>query len=125
MEHDRGGINIFTYFTYISYIYNDFVFQGNAHLSCFDQLKFLILDEADRMVERGHFAELKDILHKINGQPLCDDGRRQKLVFSATLTLPKKKKKKGKKPDGQTGGIGIQLFYCITGFVCKIKDWGV
>ena len=73
------------------------------------------------MVERGHFAELKDILHKINGQPLCDEGRRQKLVFSATLTLPKKKKKKGKKSDGQTGGIGTLLFYCIVGLCVRLK----
>lgn len=72
-------------------------------------MKFLVLDEADRMVERGHFAELRDILEKVNGQPLCDGGRRQKLVFSATLTLPKKKKKKGKKSGGQDAGIGTHI----------------
>ena len=91
--------------------------QGNPHLSCFDQLKFLVLDEADRMVERGHFAELKDILHKINGQPLSDGCKRQKFVFSATLTLPKKKKRKGKKDGGQDTGIGT-LIVCVRVCVC-------
>jgi len=81
--------------------------QGNPHLSHFEQLKFLVLDEADRMVERGHFAELRDILHKINGQPLSDGGRRQKLVFSATLTLPKKRRKRGKKSSNQEQGLGM------------------
>ena len=93
------------YFTIIYYIYGYFIFQDNPHLSCFDRLKFLVLDEADRMVERGHFAELKDILHKINSQPLCEGCKRQKLVFSATLTLPKKRRK-GKKGGGQDTGIG-------------------
>ena len=72
-------------------------------------MKFLVFDEADRMVEQGHFAELRDILQKVNGQPLCDGGRRQKLVFSATLTLPKKKRKKGKKNGGQDAGIGAYI----------------
>ena len=72
-------------------------------------MKFLVLDEADRMVERGHFAELRDILHKINGQPLCAEGRRQKLVFSATLTLPKKKRKKGKRSGGEEAEIGAHI----------------
>ena len=58
------------------------------------------------MVERGHFVELRDILHKVNGQPLSDGRRRQKLVFSATLTLPKKRRKRGKKIRHQEEGLG-------------------
>jgi len=58
------------------------------------------------MVERGHFTELRDILEKINGQPLIDGCRRQKLVFSATLTLPKKRKRKSQKNGRQDVGIG-------------------
>ena len=126
MEHDRRGIiylciSLYLYGNFVFqdiYVFHcDFVFQGNSHLSHFDQLKFLVLDEADRMVERGHFAELKDILHKINGQPLSDGCKRQKLVFSATLTLPKKKKRKGKKDGGQDTGIGT-LIVCICVYVC-------
>ena len=83
-----------------------FSLQGNSHLTHFEQLKFLVLDEADRMVERGHFVELRDILHKVNGQPLSDGRRRQKLVFSATLTLPKKRRKRGKKIRHQEEGLG-------------------
>lgn len=114
MEHDRRGrgIFIFMYFNDTQCIYYGFIFQGNPHLSCFDQLKFLVLDEADRMVERGHFTELKDILHRINGQPLCDGHRRQKLVFSATLTLPKKRRKKDRKSgrqESQDAGIGAHI----------------
>ena len=83
------------------------------------------------MVEQGHFAELKDILHKINGQPLCDGGRRQKLVFSATLTLPKKRKRKGKKGTGQDAGIGMPLSIqweiytvcCVSSVNCRRVDF--
>ena len=45
--------------------------------------RYLVIDEADRMVEKGHFQELHHILERLNASP----ARRQTFVFSATLTL--------------------------------------
>ncbi|KAJ7158246.1 ATP-dependent RNA helicase [Mycena crocata] len=63
-------------------------------------LKFLVLDEADRMIEAGHFAELENILRltlreskadqievdadEVDGEPVKDG--LQTFVFSATLS---------------------------------------
>ncbi|XP_060536730.1 ATP-dependent RNA helicase DDX24 [Cylas formicarius] len=60
--------------------------QGNPHLLKVASIKFLAIDETDRMLERDHFQELHSLLEKIN---LDDDKRkaRQNFVFSATLTL--------------------------------------
>jgi ATP-dependent RNA helicase DDX24/MAK5 len=56
------------------------------------QLKFFILDEADRLVVQNHdraFPELKMIFGKLQQQQKQSNRpRRQTLVFSATLTLP-------------------------------------
>lgn len=46
------------------------------------RVKFLILDEADRMVQVGHFKELDDILSRILKH---SNEARQVLLFSATL----------------------------------------
>lgn len=59
---------------------------GNRHLSQLENIKFLAIDETDRMIERGHFQELHQILERIN----FDDKKRQQrqnFVFSATLTM--------------------------------------
>ncbi|XP_030559627.1 ATP-dependent RNA helicase DDX24 [Drosophila novamexicana] len=60
--------------------------QGNQHLNKIENVNFLCIDETDRMVEKGHFEELRSLLKVLNA-----DGDRQKLrqnfVFSATLTL--------------------------------------
>lgn len=48
--------------------------------------RYLAIDETDRMLEKGHFAELHQLLERIN----LDEVKRQKrqnFVFSATLTL--------------------------------------
>ncbi|XP_074042289.1 ATP-dependent RNA helicase DDX24 [Leptinotarsa decemlineata] len=73
--------------------------QGNPHLSQIDNIRFLAIDETDRMLEKGHFQELHDILERIN----LDESKRkirQYFVFSATLTLvhemPKHLKTKSK-----------------------------
>ncbi|XP_018335713.1 ATP-dependent RNA helicase DDX24 [Agrilus planipennis] len=59
---------------------------GNSHLSSIDKIRFLAIDETDRMLERGHFQELHDILEKINLMQ-NEQKNRQNFVFSATLTL--------------------------------------
>lgn len=48
--------------------------------------RFLAIDETDRMLERGHFKELQNLLERLN----LDEKKkkqRQNFVFSATLTL--------------------------------------
>ncbi|KAL3696550.1 hypothetical protein R1sor_010626 [Riccia sorocarpa] len=87
--------------------------NGQTHLLELHSLSFFILDEADRMVEKGHFKELQSIIDSLpqnhkksaeeeensNFEGLNSDvgvevelpkmrKRRQTLVFSATLALP-------------------------------------
>ncbi|CAH0597139.1 unnamed protein product [Chrysodeixis includens] len=60
--------------------------QGQPHLQQLDTVKFLAIDETDRMIERGHFEELQPLLERLN----ADEERcaaRQNFVFSATLTM--------------------------------------
>lgn len=48
--------------------------------------RYLVIDETDRMLEKGHFQELQQLLEKIN----TNEKRlreRQTFVFSATLTM--------------------------------------
>ena len=60
--------------------------SGHPYLANLYQLKFLVIDEADRMLSAGHYSELLKILEFIDAVP--EDitvGKRQTLVFSATL----------------------------------------
>ncbi|KAG6930688.1 DEAD-box helicase 24 [Chelydra serpentina] len=59
--------------------------EKHPHLSNLRQLRCLVIDEADRMVERGHFLELSQLLEMLNDSQY--NPRRQTFVFSATLTL--------------------------------------
>ncbi|KAH7684635.1 DEAD box protein/DEAH protein box helicase, partial [Aphelenchoides avenae] len=47
-------------------------------------LKLFVVDEIDRMVERGHFDELEMIIRRVKD---LDNTKCQTLVFSATLTF--------------------------------------
>ena len=38
----------------------------NPHLSQVENIRHLVIDEADRMVEKGHFQELSSLLEMIN-----------------------------------------------------------
>lgn len=60
--------------------------QGNEHLSQTSSVKYLAIDETDRMVEQGHFQELKQLLELINSNETAKQ-HRQTFVFSATLTM--------------------------------------
>lgn len=76
--------------------------DGNEHLQKLADLKYLVVDETDRMAEKGHFAELEEILQILNTSE--NSAKRQSFIFSATLTmiheLPQylRKKKKQKSP---------------------------
>lgn len=57
------------------------------------QIKFLVLDEADRLLTEGHFKELEEILDALNKTNTNDDQTpsnpvldRQTLIFSATFS---------------------------------------
>ncbi|XP_061551352.1 LOW QUALITY PROTEIN: ATP-dependent RNA helicase DDX24 [Phycodurus eques] len=63
----------------------DLIKERHPHLLNLRQLKTLVIDEADRMVERGHFAELESVLEMLNTTQF--NPKRQKFVFSATLTM--------------------------------------
>ena len=58
--------------------------EGNEYLSRISEIKFLVVDEADRMIEKGHFSEMEKILGYINSDEKTKQ-RRQNFLFSATL----------------------------------------
>ncbi|XP_053701462.1 ATP-dependent RNA helicase DDX24 [Synchiropus splendidus] len=63
----------------------DLIREQHPHLQNLRQLRCLVIDEADRMVERGHFAELENLLELLNTTYF--NPSRQSFVFSATLTM--------------------------------------
>lgn len=40
--------------------------QGNDYLGNISKIRFLVIDEADRMIEKGHFGEMEKILALVN-----------------------------------------------------------
>ncbi|KAI6173046.1 ATP-dependent RNA helicase DDX24 [Aphelenchoides besseyi] len=58
--------------------------QRNDYASDFSRLRQVVIDEIDRMVEKGHFKEVENILEAIHANTLP---KLQTLVFSATLTF--------------------------------------
>ncbi|NXO96637.1 DDX24 helicase, partial [Certhia brachydactyla] len=84
----------------------ELVKERHPHLSNLRQLRCLVIDEADRMVEKGHFLELSQLLEILNDSQY--NPRRQTFVFSATLTLVHQtptrvlQKKNAKKIDKKT-----------------------
>lgn len=64
----------------------ELVNEGDPHLNKFQNINFFVVDETDRMIEKGHFEELKPILERLNADPM-KKAQRQNFIFSATLTL--------------------------------------
>ncbi|RZF47753.1 hypothetical protein LSTR_LSTR006017 [Laodelphax striatellus] len=95
-------------------------------------VRFLAIDEADRMTEVNHFPELRSLLELLNtDQASCK--HRQNFIFSATLTmvheLPKhvkkkleKQKKKGKITTDQTEGKLGKLVDLVGAKSAKVVD---
>ncbi|KAJ2417086.1 ATP-dependent RNA helicase [Coemansia sp. RSA 2530] len=64
----------------------DMVSTNDVYLNQLRSIRFLAIDEADRMLEPGHFKELKFIFKAVNEVTLQPrEGKRQTFVFSATL----------------------------------------
>ncbi|CAF0976960.1 unnamed protein product [Didymodactylos carnosus] len=68
--------------------------EGDKHISNLSQLRFLVIDETDRMIEKGHFVDLEKILNLCNNlihltysSEEMNHPQRQKFVFSATLMM--------------------------------------
>lgn len=70
------------------------------------QIKFLVVDEADRLLTEGHFKEAEEILSALDRQQDADEGDeenippRQTLVFSATFAKGLQQKLAGKGKHG-------------------------
>ena len=60
--------------------------EGHHHLAQLAKLAYLAIDETDRMIEKGHFEEVQNLLEVINNTE-SKNNRRQTFVFSATLSL--------------------------------------
>lgn len=77
-----------------------------------------MIDEADRMVEKGHFLELSQLLEILNDSQY--NPRRQTFVFSATLTLVHQtptrvlQKKNAKKMDKKTKLVSVYFLRLVT-----------
>lgn len=68
--------------------------SNNTNPSQFSHLKYLVLDEADRILQEGHFKEVQQIIEAL-GQPT----ERQTMVFSATFQKELQRQlTKGKRP---------------------------
>ncbi|XP_072895275.1 ATP-dependent RNA helicase DDX24 [Hemitrygon akajei] len=59
--------------------------ERHPHLCHLKQLRCLVIDEADRMVEKGHFAELSQLLELLQDKEYHP--KRRTFIFSATLTM--------------------------------------
>ncbi|KFY39833.1 hypothetical protein V494_03789 [Pseudogymnoascus sp. VKM F-4513 (FW-928)] len=72
-------------------------------------LKFLVVDEADRLLTEGHFKEAEEIISKLDRHDADDEEEhvitRQTLVFSATLAKGLQQKLSGK---GRLGDDGME-----------------
>lgn len=90
---------------------------GNEHLQKINNLKYFVVDETDRMIEKGHFAELEEILQVLNNSEGCT--KRQTFVFSATLTmiheLPQHSKKHKKKKPTMSKESRLNEFISMFG----------
>ncbi|KAG5518439.1 hypothetical protein PMAC_002834 [Pneumocystis sp. 'macacae'] len=62
--------------------------QNDCFLGMLSKIKFLVLDEADRLLQEGHFKELEKILNFLKKYKI----QRQVLVFSATFKKSLQKK---------------------------------
>ncbi|KAK4482506.1 hypothetical protein RD792_009665 [Penstemon davidsonii] len=102
---------------------------GEIHLVELHSLSFFVLDEADRMIEAGHFRELQSIIdmlpmkrESIENQPQntqnCETSsqrkKRQTFVFSATLALSSDFRKKLKRGSANAKKDGLNSIETLS-----------
>ena len=91
----------------------DLIEEGDPHLQGVRNLRYLAIDETDRMLEKGHFEELHKLLEMINSNKPHNCKKRQNFVLSATLSmvhdmpshLKNKKNKKALTSQGKLSDI--------------------
>jgi len=94
--------------------------QGHPYFTNFSALKFLVLDEADKMVERGHYQDLWNIVEKLNGAQ--GSKSRRNLVYSATLMVSRRiseRRNKKSTTSSQQDVMGVCVNNCGGGW-----GWG-
>jgi ATP-dependent RNA helicase DDX24/MAK5 len=85
--------------------------SGHGLLGSLKQIRFLVVDEADRLLSEGHYKELGEILDILDRkevvegeeaapEPITPNTQRQTLVFSATFHKGLQQKLASKKPQG-------------------------
>ena len=96
------------------------VLQGNPHLCEVEGVRFLVLDEADRMVERAHYQDLWSIMDRLKGA--SSHGRRRNLLYSATLTISRRiTEQRGRnKATSQQDIMGQGKGECSLEFACYV-----
>eukprot|EP00268_Persea_americana_P017430 TRINITY_DN18394_c0_g2_i2.p1 TRINITY_DN18394_c0_g2~~TRINITY_DN18394_c0_g2_i2.p1 ORF type:complete len:826 (+),score=210.34 TRINITY_DN18394_c0_g2_i2:168-2645(+) len=107
---------------------------GGEHLAELHSLSFFVLDEADRMIENGHFHELQSIIDMLPTIPGAVGGRsqvslncetisslqwkkRQTFVFSATIALSagfRKKLKRGSYKPKTSANDGMSSIEALS-----------
>jgi ATP-dependent RNA helicase DDX24/MAK5 len=84
--------------------------SSTALTDAFKQIKFLVVDEADRLLTEGHFKEAEEILNALDRQHDADEDydqntpTRQTLIFSATFAKGLQQKLAGKGKQGLMDG---------------------
>lgn len=89
--------------------------EGTGLIAWLRKTKFLVIDEADRLLSEGHFKEFEEIINVLNQEDANDEdedgavgsrSQRQTLVFSATFHkgLQQKLAGKGQRAKGKDGG---------------------
>ncbi|KXL43058.1 hypothetical protein M433DRAFT_74642 [Acidomyces richmondensis BFW] len=105
----------------------EMISSGHGTMNALKRIKFLVVDEADRLLSDGHFKEVEEILNALdidnageenNGleeSSTSADVGRQTLVFSATFDRSLQKKLLGKaKPGGDLINNKESLEYLIS-----------
>ncbi|OIV89628.1 hypothetical protein TanjilG_14600 [Lupinus angustifolius] len=108
--------------------------SGEKHLAELHSLSFFVLDEADRMVQNGHFKELQSIIDMLPMSNISPEDnsqsaqncvtvssyqrkKRQTLVFSATVALSadfRKKLKRGSVKQKQSLADGLNSIETLS-----------
>lgn len=99
--------------------------------SLITDLRSLVIDEADRMIEKSHFQELGfiiDFFNKDDCNPL-KSGKCQVFIFSATLTMNRSTKKKHRLSSNKSDRDSIDLIKSLnldrnTLKTCDLTDGG-
>lgn len=94
---------------------------GQGLLTWLRQIKYLVVDEADRLLSEGHFKEVEEILNSLDREDeesgdsgkevkheLTGKGQRQTLVFSATFQKELQQKLGGKSKFSRGDIMGKQ-----------------